>query len=107
MLHTSRSRAGATLKLLLPATRHVSAPAKEYAEEECIVVSRKRDRAPNQVTVANPVPHKKLRTPVIGARNALALTVATKEAETMSFFVSRYSPDVTAQDIQSSLEEQL
>jgi hypothetical protein len=89
------------------ATRHVSSPAKESAEEEFIVVSRKRDRAPNQVTIANAIPHKKQRTPTLGVRNASALTVIAKKAKTMSLFVSRFSPDVTAQDIKSSLEEQL
>jgi hypothetical protein len=89
------------------ATSHVSAPAKESAEEEFIVVSRKRDRAPNRVAIANAVPHKKLRTPLTGVRNASALTVIAKKAETMFLFVSRFSPDVTAQDIKSSFEEQL
>jgi hypothetical protein len=54
-------------------------PSRSYAEvatsatshvSEFIVVSRKRDRAPNQVTIANAVPHKKLRTPMIGVINA-------------------------------------
>jgi hypothetical protein len=70
-------------------------------------VSRKRDRAPNQVTIANAVPHKKQPTPMTWVRNASALTVIAKKAETMSLFVSRFSPDVTAQDIKISLEEQL
>jgi hypothetical protein len=99
VLHTSRNPEGAT--------RHVSAPDKESAEEEFIVLSRKRDSAPNQVTIAKAVPHKKLRTPMIGVRNASALTVIAKKAKTMPLFLSRFSPDVTAQDIKSSLEQQL
>jgi hypothetical protein len=44
---------------------------------------------------------------MIGVRNASALTGIVKKAKTMPLFVSRFSPDVTAQDIKSSLEEEL
>jgi hypothetical protein len=44
-------------------------------------MSRTRDRNPNQVTIANAVPHKKQRTPVIGVRNASALAVIAKKAK--------------------------
>jgi hypothetical protein len=44
---------------------------------------------------------------MIGVRNASALTVIAKKAKIMSLFVSRFSHDVTAPDIKSSLEEQL
>jgi hypothetical protein len=77
-------------------------PAKaSKVDDEFTVVSRKTDRAPN----SKAAPLK--RTPMIGVRNASALSVVAKKGKSMSLFVSRFGPEVTAQDIKNSLEEQL
>jgi hypothetical protein len=70
-------------------------------DDEFTVVSRKRDCAPN----SKAAPLK--RTPMIAVRNASALSVVAKKGKSMSLFVSRFGPEVTAQDIKNSLEEQL
>jgi hypothetical protein len=44
---------------------------------------------------------------LIGVRSASALSVVVKKRKTMSLFVSRFGPQVTAQDIKSSLEDPL
>jgi hypothetical protein len=44
---------------------------------------------------------------MFGVRNTSTLPVIAKKAKRMSLFVSRFSPEVTAQDIEKSLEDQL
>jgi hypothetical protein len=44
---------------------------------------------------------------MIGVRSASALSVVVKKRKTMSLFVSRFGPEVTAQDIKSLLQDQL
>jgi hypothetical protein len=63
-------------------TQHALPAKTPKADEEFTVVSRKRARAPNP----NAVPHK--RTPMIGVRNASALSVVVKKGKTVSLFVS-------------------
>jgi hypothetical protein len=53
------------------------------------------------------VPYKKSRTAVIELRNISVLPLITKKAKTKSLFVSRSSLDVTSEDLQEDLEEQV
>jgi hypothetical protein len=47
------------------------------------------------------------RQPLIGVRNSLSLPVITKNERSKALFVSRLSPEVTADDVHRSLKEQL
>jgi hypothetical protein len=79
------------------------------ADDRFIVVSgkHKNNRPPNKVTNPVSVASKKSITPIVGVRNTSTLPVIAKKAKRMSLFVSRFSLEVTAQDIEKSLENQL
>jgi hypothetical protein len=79
------------------------------ADDRFIVVSGKhtKDRPANKVTNPVSVASKKSRKPMFGVRNTSSLPVNAKKAKRMSLFVSRFSSEVTAQDIEKSLEDQL
>jgi hypothetical protein len=50
---------------------------------------------------------KRHRQPLIGARNTPSLPVVAKNVKTKALFVSRFSPEVTADDVHKSIVEQL
>jgi hypothetical protein len=50
---------------------------------------------------------KKPRVPMIGVSNSSSLSVVQKRVRMKSLFVSRFSPEVTATDVEKSLQEQL
>jgi hypothetical protein len=47
------------------------------------------------------------REPCIGASSSLSLPVITKPERTKALFVSRFSPEVKADDVSKTLKEQL
>jgi hypothetical protein len=49
---------------------------------------------------------KKHKTRMIGVRNSYSLPIIARRVKTKALFVSRFSPDVTATDIENSLKEQ-
>jgi hypothetical protein len=79
------------------------------ADDRFIVVlgKHKKDRSANKVTNPDSVASKKSRTPMFGVRNTSTLPVIAKKAKSMSLFVSCFSPEVTAQDIEKLLQDQL
>jgi hypothetical protein len=50
---------------------------------------------------------RKRRTPTYGVRNSSSLPVVSKRNKTKALFVSRFSPEVSASDVDNSLKEQL
>jgi hypothetical protein len=61
--------------------------------------------SPAEITAVNKV--KPRRQPLIGAGSSQALPVIAKPERSKALFVSRFSPQVTAEDIRKSLKEQL
>jgi hypothetical protein len=57
--------------------------------------------APAVITV------KHCRQPLIGVRNSISLSVISKKERFKTFFVSRFSPEVTADDVEKTLKEKL
>jgi hypothetical protein len=57
--------------------------------------------------VATTVKYKQRRQPPIGVRNCFSLPVVSKKERPKALFVSHFSPEVTAVNIQESLKEQL
>jgi hypothetical protein len=53
----------------------------------------------------NTVRHR--RQPLIGVRNSASLPIVSKRERSKALFVSRFSPEVTAADVEKSLKEQL
>jgi hypothetical protein len=47
------------------------------------------------------------RQPLIGVRNSASLPIVSKRERSKALFVSRFSPEVTATDVEKSLKEQL
>jgi hypothetical protein len=92
---------------------HISMQAEEIkqssADDGFIVVTgkHKNDCAANKVTNQVSVASKKLRTPMFVVRNTTTLPVIAKKEKCTSLFVSHFRPEVTAQDIEKSLEDQL
>jgi hypothetical protein len=77
------------------------------ADDGFIVVSRKhkKDCPANKVTNPVSVVSKKSRTLMFGVRNTSTLPVIAKKENHISLFVSRFSPEVTAQHIEKSLDQ--
>jgi hypothetical protein len=99
------------LLLLLSSSSSTQAEDSQQssADDGFIVVSgkHKKDRPANKVTNPVYVASKKSRTPMFGVRNTSTLPVIAKKVKRMSLFVSRFSPEVTAQDMEKSLQDQL
>jgi hypothetical protein len=72
------------------------------------VVTKKRvnPSAVNSIS-SDPNSTKKPRMGMIGVRNSSSLPVVEKKVRMKSLFVSRFSPDVTATDVEKSLKDQL
>jgi hypothetical protein len=60
---------------------------------------------PAELPVARKFKHR--RQPCIGASSSLSLPVIRKPERTKALFVSRFSPEVTADDVSKTLKEQL
>jgi predicted HicB family RNase H-like nuclease len=50
---------------------------------------------------------KHRRQPLIGVRNSPLLPIISKQARYKALFVSRFSPEVSTDDVEKSLNEQL
>jgi hypothetical protein len=71
--------------------------------EGFVTVTNKRKN-----TVAPTVKNiKSRRQPLIGVRNSTSLPAVTKKQRTKAIFISRFCPDVTTDDVVTSLKEQL
>jgi hypothetical protein len=103
-----------------PEAAVVTAPARNSLPERSVVlgnnpsdgdfvmVVKKKRVTPSPVgtaAVANTT--KKPRIAMIGVRNSSSLSVVQKRVRRKSLFVSRFSPDVTASDVEKSLKDQL
>jgi hypothetical protein len=60
---------------------------------------------PAKISAVNKV--KPRRQPLIGVSSSLSLTAISKTERSKALFVSRFSPEVTADDVHKSLKEQL
>jgi hypothetical protein len=103
-----------------PEAAVVTAPARNSIPERSIVsgdnpsdgnfvaVVRKKRVTPSPVgtaVVANTT--KEPRIVMIGVRSSSSLSLVQKRVRRKSLFVSRFSPDVTASDVEKSLKDQL
>jgi hypothetical protein len=73
-----------------------------------IVTKNKRGdvRVVNHISENNKT-GRKLRTPMYGARKSSSLPVVSKRPKTKALFVSRFSAEVSASDVENSLQEPL
>jgi hypothetical protein len=72
-----------------------------------VTVVRKKQVTPSLInTAALRNATKKPRIAMIGVRSSSSLSVVQKRVCRISLFVSRFSPDVTASDVEESLKDQ-
>jgi hypothetical protein len=77
----------------------------ETSSDDFVTLVKKKRVNPSHAAVANKT--KKSRVAMIGVRNSSSLTVVQKRVRRKSLFVSRFSPHVTASDVENSLKDQL
>jgi hypothetical protein len=78
------------------------------SEGDFVTVVRKNRVTPSPVSTAAVANTTKIpRIAMIGVRSSSSLSVVQKRVRRKSLFVSRFSPDVTASDIEKSLKDQL
>jgi hypothetical protein len=100
--------AGVTLKPL--SYRDVAASGASPSDSEGFLTVTYKKVASTTPTAENAAAGSKItprRQPLIGVRNSLALPVIAKPERSKALFVSRFSPEVTAEDVEKSLKEQL
>jgi hypothetical protein len=81
---------------------------ENFSDGGFVTVVRKERVSPSPVNPsATASTTKKPRIAMIGVRSSSSLSVVQKRVRRKSLFVSRFSPDVTASDVEKSLKDQL